>query len=292
MPHLLIERHRAAIFWPEDQPDGGKEGLERQRQREYKWTLAVEIAEILSGIIFTVGSICFFPSMSEDIAIFKFGCGCFIVGSIVYALISMYTLAEAVGFTGFISLEVLENMLYLLGSVAFLVGTVLYWPTGLPDAGDSMEFITADSQGRHMYGISVYVNTFSEAFEGSILSIIGCLFFALAAFVNALNKRYLHSRSSQLLTAATSFYMLGGLLFVMGGIAFMPDYGCSDSMVAMGAWAYTIGSIFYTIGSCVSLYRSATLEDNIEECGSLLGESLPVHYGVRQRRNSLPAKIF
>lgn len=292
MPHLLVERHRAPIFWADDQLDGGKEHAERERQREWKWTLAVEIAEILSGIVFTVGSICFFPSMSEDISVFKFGCTCFIGGSVVYAAISMYTLMEAVGFTGFFALEPLENMLYWLGSVAFLVGTVLYWPTSLPDAGDSMDFMEGGQMPRNFQAVSVYVNNFSPAFEGSILSIIGCLFFALAAFVNALNMRYLHSLSSQLLTAVTSFYMLGALLFVMGAIAFMPDYGCSASMVAMGAWAYTIGSGFYTIGSCISLYRSATLEDDIEECGSLLAKPPTAHYGVRQRRNSLPAKIF
>lgn len=250
--------------------------------------MTVEIAELLSGIIFILGSICFFPSMSRDILFFKFGCTCFIAGGVVYTIISMYTLVEAVKFAGLFALEPLENLLYWLGSMFFGIGCILYWPTTLPNPGDRMNFEARDFTGKTYTSIPVYVNTFTPAFEGSVLCIIGCLLFALAAFVNALNIREFDTRSGQLLTAVTSFYMVGALLFVMGSIALLPDYGCSEKMVLLGAWAYTVASGFYTLGSLMGLYRAATLDAELEDPKG----SLRMHEGVRRRRNSSVARIY
>ena len=71
--------------------------------------------------------------------------------------------------------------------MCFGFGSVRYWPTFLPNPGDSIEFEVKAGRGPNY--MPVYVNTFKPAFQGSVLCIIGCLLFAMAAFVNALNIR-------------------------------------------------------------------------------------------------------
>lgn len=250
MPHLVIERLRAVPEFFGGGPCIAREGAD-QGKRSPACALVVEVVDLLGGIIFIVGSLCFFPD--EDITIFKAGCELFIAGSILYALVSVYALAEATEKMGAFSLEACENSLYVIGSVVFLVGTVLFWPQNV-DA-DALDAMFSESFRMRTH-IAVYLNTLNPAFEGSILFIIGCLCFACAAFVNGLNIRHFNDISSQMLSAVTSMYMCGSLLFVMGSMAFLPDFGCSSKMVALGAWLYTIGSVFFTIGSGISFVRT------------------------------------
>merc|ERR1719203_1426817 len=83
--------------------------------------------------------------------------------------------------------------------------------------------------------------------------------FAAAAFVNGLNHNDLISVEGKLLTATTSLYMAGSLLFVMGSVAFIPDLGCNEGMLALGAVSFIVGSVLYTIGGVVSLIRDQRL---------------------------------
>lgn len=213
--------------------------------------LVVELADMIGGLVFILGSLCFFPGV--DVNLFKFGCECFVLGSTVYALVSLYALAEAVETRGMFALESCENFLYVMGSSVFLLGTLLVWPQGLGQ--EKFEMMVADSIRMEMH-IHVYLNTLNPVFQGSLLCIIGCLCFAFAAFVNGLNIRINNDMSSQLLSAVTSIYMCGSLLFVMGSMAFLPDFGCSAKMVNLGAWMYTIGSCFHFSGSCLSFMRT------------------------------------
>merc|ERR1719162_2109464 len=163
MPHLLIERQRDVITSLKLPPRRLDSDPGHDSWRKWVCALMVEVAELLSGIMFILGSICFFPSVSRDIVFFKFGCTCFIAGGVVYTIISMYTLVESVSFTGLFALEPFENLLYLLGSMCFGLGSILYWPTFLPNPGDSNEFEVKAGRGPNY--MPVYVNTFKPAFE-------------------------------------------------------------------------------------------------------------------------------
>lgn len=259
MPHLLIERLRTVPFVFKESCVGVSSGRgssssqERLRTKFPACALVVELADILGGVLFVLGSACFFPTWAEDIRVLKIGCELFIAGSVIYALVSLYALLEAAQVSGFCGLESFENLLYVFGSTAFLAGTVLFWPGGLeaPDATANLL-----EQPPAAWQVIVLLNTSSPEFEGSVLCIVGCLFFALAAFVNGLNIRHFNDFSSQLLSAVTSIYMCGSLLFVMGSVAFLPGFGCSSEMVAFGAWLYVIGSMLYLGGSIISLIRT------------------------------------
>lgn len=251
MPHLLVERLRSA---PQlcvckhrekanpEQPSGSVDCV-------------VEMVETLGGSIFLLGSVCFLPTYSSDVNTFLLGCQLFIVGGFVYFGLSAFTLLEAMRVKGW-GIEAFEHVNYLVGSLLFLAGTVLYWPEEL--------------QHRHiewMKGLSlgIYFNLFSPEFEGTLLFIVGSLLFAMAALVNALNSKAFsmafsmgaHSTGSRLLLSSTALYMSGSLLFVIGSVAWLPGLGWGKRAEAIGAYLFVVGSAMYVVGGLLSILRIA-----------------------------------
>lgn len=213
----------------------------------------VETIDIISGLIILIGSACFLPSFSNDMDIFIMGCVLFVVGTTGYLIISIYTLAEAMYEKGLESLEACENSLYVAGALLFNAGTILYWP-------DEANWPITIASKELMPG--QFFNWFSPEFEGTVLFIIGSLFFAMAAYVNGLNQRGFDTPIKKMLTAATTCYMVGALLLVMGSVAWLPELGCGGRMEEFGAVMYVIGSLAYVIGGVISLIRtSLQLED-------------------------------
>lgn len=215
----------------------------------------VEVIDIISGLIILIGSACFLPSFSSDREIFITGCVLFVLGTTGYLGLSIFALAEALYTQGMESLEACENSLYVAGALLFNAGTVLYWPeeANWPITIASKEL----SPGQ-------YFNWFSPEFEGTVLFIIGSLFFAMAAYVNGLSQQGFESPVKKMLTASTTCYMVGALLFVMGSVAWLPELGCGQRMEEFGAVMYVIGSLFYVIGSVISVIRLSIQVDDPE----------------------------
>lgn len=253
MPHLVVERVRSLPPCPCVVPDSLP-----SKRTHLQFALAVEALEVIAGVTFVVGSVCFLPAYSRDLEAFLLGCFLFVVGSLMYVVICSITLAEAIRYEGLWSAETAENALYTLGSWVFLVGTVLYWP---PEA----HYGNINWFQMHL-SLSAYFNLFSREFEGTILFIIGSLMFVLAAFVNGLNQRAaFDSVRTRLLTATTSLYMAGGILFVMGSVAFLPNLGCGELMEAFGAWLFIVGSVFFVFGGLVAAVRTYTFFGDEEQ---------------------------
>lgn len=251
MPHLLIERIRnTPVFCP--CAHRSKDGKNRLRDSA-ACAYTIEVVDIISGLIILIGSACFLPSFSRDEEIFITGCVLFVIGTTGYLLISIFTLAEAMYEFGIESLEACENALYVAGAMLFNAGTILYWPE------ESNWPMTLAS--RELSPVQ-YFNWFSPEFEGTVLFIIGSLFFAMAAYVNGLNQRGFDTPVKKMLTAATTCYMVGALLLVMGSVAWLPELGCGQRMEEFGAVMYVVGSLSYVIGGVISLIRtSLQLED-------------------------------
>lgn len=214
----------------------------------------VECLDIVSGLIILIGSACFLPSFSRDEDIFITGCVLFVVGTTGYLVISIFTLGEAMYESGLESLESCENALYVAGALLFNAGTILYWPE---EANWPMTLASRElSPGQ-------YFNWYSPEFEGTVLFIMGSLFFAMAAYVNGLNQRGFDTPIQKMFTAVTTCNMIGALLLVMGSVAWLPELGCGHRMEEFGAVMYVIGSLAYVIGGVISLIRtSLQLEDN------------------------------
>jgi len=231
MPHLLVDRVRANLILT--------------RKNYPLLAYAIEIVDILGGILFVVGSACFLPPYSHDLQVFLAGCIIFVVGSALYFGVCMFTLVEACAEKGVRSWEFCENSLYLLGSWMYLIGTVFYWP-------EAHQVVDAVQQ----CSLAQYFNLFSPEFEGTLLFMAGSGLFCMAAFANALSQRTSDELSSRLLTAVTTLYMIGSILFVVGSVAFLPDHGCDGVMVALGAWTFIVGSALFLVGAVLSLYRT------------------------------------
>jgi len=256
MPHLLIERIRAA---PSFCPCAGraKEGktdkLFGVSRSEAGCAYVIEVVDITSGLVILIGSACFLPSFSHDRDIFILGCVLFVIGTTGYLGNSIFVLAEALYMKGIDSLETVESSLYVAGAILFNAGTILYWPE---EANWPMTLAAREiSPGQ-------FFNWFSPEFEGTVLFIIGSFFFAMAAYVNGLRQRSFDTPVQKMLTASTTCFMVGALLFVMGSVAWLPELGCGQRMEEFGAVMYVIGSLMYVIGSVISVIRtSLQLED-------------------------------
>lgn len=265
MPHLIVERLRSFDFFgsPPQQGIGSfalptipSGGFKKHRFSAY----AIEILDVVAALMFVPGSVCFLPRFSRQEGYLLLGCRIFVVASIIYCVISLLALGEAISLKGHTSFEVWENTLYLAGSLAYLVGSLLY----IPVAPNTSMLEALANLGRAMPKMSLAELCDSldggHQMAGTILFIIGSVLFALAAFTNALNLRKFDDLSSKLLTATTSSYLVGSLLFAMGSISFIPHLGCGESMVALGASNFIVGSIFFLIGSVVSLLRTVYLQ--------------------------------
>merc|ERR1712110_201158 len=89
-----------------------------------------------------------------------------------------------------------------------------------------------------------------------MLFIVGSSIFALAAFVNAMGQRRYDLWTHNMLSLITTCYLCGSMLFAMGSMCFLPDMGCDDNMLAVGAWMFIVGSVCFLIGSIFSLWRT------------------------------------
>lgn len=252
MPHLLIERIRNT---PAFCPCAGrrKDGKPGRFRDNIGCAYTVSAIDILSSLILLIGSACFLPSFVSDMDIFILGCVLFVIGTTGYLVLAIFTLSEAIYEKGLESLEACENSLYVAGALLFNAGTILYWPdrANWPMVIASKELLPGQ-----------YFNWFSPEFEGTVLFIIGSLFFAMAAYVNGLNQQGFETPIKKMLVVVTTCNMVGALLLVMGSVAWLPELGCGHRMEEFGAVMYVIGSFAYVIGGVVSLIRtSLQLED-------------------------------
>lgn len=252
MPHLLVDRLRTIpdFVCPCLSYVGASEADGKNRS-----AYVIDVFDIIGGICFIWGSFDFLPAYSWDPEVLQHGCLLFIVGASIHLCICFYCMSEAMEKVGMWGFETWQNALYVAGCLLFLVGSVLYWPP--LSAADPVESKLFLSGAKHDgVGLPVYMNHYHRPFEGTVLFIIGSFLYAFAAFVNGLNLHEFHDFTTQLLTATTSTYMVGSLLFVAGSVAFLPNYGCNANMESLGGYCYIWGSALFTFGGCISLHRT------------------------------------
>jgi len=251
MPHLLVERIRSApsigCFSCPTRGRQSKDGKPNAlSQQDLTTAYVIEVIDITSGIICLIGSACFLPSFSSDHHIFTWGCVLFVVGTTGYLGLSIFALIESLYAKGPESLECCENCLYVAGALLFNAGTILYWPE---EANWPLTLAAKDiSPGQ-------FFNWFSPEFEGTVLFIIGSLFFAMASYVNGLSQQGFDTPVKKMLTATTTCYLVGSLFFVMGSVAWLPELGCGHGMEEFGAILYVLGCGLFVIGSVISVIR-------------------------------------
>lgn len=197
--------------------------------------LGFELCYIFAMVTFVLGSVLFFPSYSRDA--FSWGCHLYIVGSLLTAVLSMYDLAESVLWrrvciSNEADHEIVEKFLYVVGSVLFAVGTALFEHP-------------IEKEGSTQLAETVAVTLF----------FVGSTFFALAAYVNALSLHRRHPCLIRWALVICTCYVLGGVLFCSGTVAFMPGVGCNEDMLTLGVYFFIVGSLLYLAGAVIDLFK-------------------------------------
>lgn len=95
--------------------------------------LLLEVSLVVASFLFVVGCVYFLPAY-ENV---HRGCLLFIIGSVIFAIVETYHMIEAVllsrmrveGATRVSRRALLEKFLYVVGSVVFMIGAVLWDPS-------------------------------------------------------------------------------------------------------------------------------------------------------------------
>lgn len=249
-----------------------------QRKSSAPYAFLIELLDLIAAIIFVIGSVCFLPQYSKEVELFILGCNIFVVASMQYVVISVLTMAEAVNHHGTLwTLEGMESVAWVVGSVVFLIGTILYFPDREACAVGATEL--SKNSGDHndpnvCHSLAQHMNKNSKEFWGTILFISGSCIFVIAIFFNALSQSRFDHPLERMVAVISFNYLLGSLLFCMGSIAFLPNVGCGPEMVTIGAWMFIIGSAFFVIGSLVSCWRTYKMLNEQPDSGSGVAASL------------------
>jgi len=245
------------------------------------YAFLIEFLDLIAAVIFVIGSVCFLPQYSKEVELFILGCNIFVVASIQYVVISGLGLAEAVNHHGTVwTFEGMEGVGWVVGSVVFLIGTILYFPDRETCAkgASEMSVPTPENMGDpHQdvcHSLAQHINKNSKEFWGTILFISGSCIFVIAIFFNALGQSRFDHPLERMVAVISFNYMMGSLLFCMGSIAFLPNVGCGPEMVTIGAWMFIIGSAFFVVGSVISCWRTYKMLNDQPESDSGVADSL------------------
>jgi len=136
--------------------------------------------------------------------------------------------------------SIVEKILYLTASLVFTLGTI---------------YFQHPRQTGHLISKSE-----EEVLYWAIgLFILGSVNFILAAFLNALSLSTTHLTFTKWAVVTCSVYELGGILFTIGSVCFMPNQGCGELMEVIGAWCFILGSLCYIIGGIVEFMKLVAL---------------------------------
>eukprot|EP00443_Scrippsiella_acuminata_P030330 CAMPEP_0115207742 /NCGR_PEP_ID=MMETSP0270-20121206/20870_1 /TAXON_ID=71861 /ORGANISM="Scrippsiella trochoidea, Strain CCMP3099" /LENGTH=376 /DNA_ID=CAMNT_0002621339 /DNA_START=282 /DNA_END=1412 /DNA_ORIENTATION=+ len=147
--------------------------------------------------------------------------------------------------------EVMEQLLYVIGSFVFMVGCLIWDPSFIET------FVAEFGREKHWW------YCFAD-----LTFLIGSLMFAVAAFLSALSIKHVHPEVEKFALGVLACYEFGGLLFVAGTMGFMGPgfYGCGHDMQILGTIFYIVGSALYVMGSVLSFMKTLVHHQLVREC--------------------------
>jgi hypothetical protein len=204
-------------------------------RENFRWETINAIVYKIGGVIFVIGSILFFPSMS---AYADTGAWVFFWGSILYLIVTGHDLIEVLrhakrreGPPGFWDrLEAAAAVSYVTGTILFTVGSILFLST---------------------------VGLFTAAawcfISGSVLFVVG-------ATVNVLQVVQAEDKITlQLMNLTALTFVVGSVLFAVASIPYLWDVQTpADQELIDGflAWQYLVGSILFLLGGIFNYWHA------------------------------------
>ena len=237
MPHLFVNRPRHHDVFHEEP------GLRDQ----FVWETINAIVYKLGGILFVAGSVFFFPALAAYVDL---GVWAFIVGSLLYLLVTAHDMLEARHYARkrnryasfWDKLEISAAASYLLGSILFTVGSVFF----LSEVGFYM--------------------------AAGWCFVVGSLLFIAGAIVNLLQivqARDLITLQLMNLTAVT--FVTGSVLFTVASVPYLwhlEDARDRTLIDAFDAWQYLFGSVLFLLGGVFNYWRAClVMQSQLAEIG-------------------------
>ena len=136
-----------------------------------------------------------------------------------------------------------EKLLYLAGGLVFLVGTFYFQHPQMLSHRLPSEVLAEED----------------VLFAAIWMFIIGSIIFVFATFLNALTLNASGRTFIHWSVATCGIYELGGILFVMGSVCFMPNQGCKEGMEILGAWCFILGAACYVLGDFIDFMKTSAL---------------------------------
>ena len=225
MPHMFVNRPRLHDVIADTPAE----------RKNFRWETINAIAYQAGGLIFILGSICFFPALS---AYADLGAWIFFFGSLIYLLVTGHDLIEVFVYakqrkdpeTVWDRLEAWAAWTYVFGTVLFVIGSIFFLSSvDLPKAGAWCFII------------------------GSVLFVSG----AVINVIQIVQADDLVTLQMMNLTALT--FVVGSALFAVASIPYLWSLASErDETLLDGflAWQYLVGSILFFIGGLFN-YRRA-----------------------------------
>mmetsp|Transcript_52068 Transcript_52068/g.122220 ORF Transcript_52068/g.122220 Transcript_52068/m.122220 type:complete len:502 (+) Transcript_52068:49-1554(+) len=136
-----------------------------------------------------------------------------------------------------------EKLLYLSGGLVFLVGTMYFQHPQMLTQRLPSEVVAEED----------------VLFLAIWMFILGSIIFVFATFLNALTLNASGRTFIHWSVATCGIYELGGILFVMGSVCFMPNQGCKEGMEILGAWCFILGAACYVLGDFIDFMKTSAL---------------------------------
>lgn len=225
MPHFFSNRPRVHCL-TEPLPD---------LEAHFRWETANAAIYALGGLVFIVGSVFFFPALSE---LRDFGAGIFFFGSLLYLLVTGHDLAEvAANAKSDNTRGRSRQKLDLAAARAYVAGTVLF-----------------------AIGSAFFFSVIDWTVAGAWCFTIGSALFIFGAAVNLLDIVFARDMTTlQLLNLTAVTYIVGSVLFCVASIPYLWTLASAadrDLLNQYLAWLFVVGSALFLIGGAFNYWRA------------------------------------
>lgn len=225
MPHAFIARARIMDLTRDDP----------ELRSHFRWESFNAAAYEIGGVLFVLGSVCFFPSLS---AWADAGAWIFFAGSVLYLVVTLHDLAEILRRGGgdaahLRRMELIAAWSYVVGTVMFLVGSVFF------------------------------LSWMGMERPAAWLFILGSLLFVLGAVINVLQSFLAESPEQLRLMNITGLtFVVGSVLFAVASVPYLwtvRDAADAAELFAFLAWQYLTGSALFLLGGVANHWRTYRL---------------------------------
>eukprot|EP00435_Cladocopium_sp_Y103_P055687 s206_g18.t1 len=169
-----------------------------------------------------------------------------------------------------------ERLLYLTGGLIFLIGTFYFQHPQMVSSRVPSEVM----QDEDVLYAAIW------------MFIIGSIIFVFATFLNALSLNSSGRTFAHWAVATCGIYELGGILFVMGSVCFMPNQGCKEGMEILGAWCFIVGAACYMLGDFIEFMMLGLVGCHVWKTCALIFLRLKQEEAARQIERAMLCYLF